>query len=69
MKAYGCVQCQKHHAERDGAIYREHLYFQSKHGIYDVSEATWALGRVTAEDSPVGNYVDAVRRLNARTPR
>ena len=47
MNAYGCVKCQKHHTERDGAIFREHLYFQSKHGIYRLSERDWALARLT----------------------
>jgi hypothetical protein len=50
MKAYGCVKCQRHHAERDGAIYRDHLGFQSKHGIYRLSERDWALGKLVLAD-------------------
>lgn len=30
---YGCVRCQKYHAESDGLIYTEHIALQSKHGL------------------------------------
>lgn len=53
MNAYGCVKCQKHHAERDGVIYREHLYFQSKHGIYRLSERDWALAKLSKPAQPM----------------
>lgn len=33
LHEYGCTLCQKFHREWE-AIYREHLYFQSKHGYY-----------------------------------
>ena len=29
---YGCCKCQHRHFE-DEAIFKEHIYFQSKHGI------------------------------------
>jgi hypothetical protein len=51
VSAYGCVKCQKHHAERDGAIYREHLFAQSKHGVYRLSERDWALAKLVTARS------------------
>lgn len=38
---YGCVKCQIYHLE-DEPIYKEHIYYQSKHGIQQWSEAVWA---------------------------
>ncbi len=35
VKSYGCVACQKHHYEGN-ALYNEHLYRQSKHGVKTV---------------------------------
>ena len=47
MSAYGCVRCQQHHCERD-VLYQPHLMFQSKHGIYRISERDWAFGKLAA---------------------
>lgn len=33
MQSYGCVKCQKRHFEEIDTEFREHLNFQSKHGI------------------------------------
>lgn len=46
MRAYGCVKCQRHHAERDGSIYHEHISFQSKHGIYRLTERDWVIAKL-----------------------
>jgi len=41
---YGCVRCQKQHLEYED-VYKEHIMFQSKHGIQKmkVETAIWAL--------------------------
>ena len=67
VREYGCVKCQKWHADRDpDGLFEAHKWFQSKHGIRSISERRYAFGRLVSDDSPVANYVDAVRALNRR---
>jgi hypothetical protein len=33
---YGCVRCQKYHREGRDAEFRDHLFWQSKHGTREV---------------------------------
>jgi len=44
-RAYGCVTCQTWHAEGD-ELFAEHLYYQSKHGVQEWTERTWAMHRL-----------------------
>jgi len=39
VREYGCVQCQTGHRQPD-PLYEEHLYYQSKHGWYEVLDKT-----------------------------
>ena len=36
LEVYGCCKCQIYHYSID-PIYKEHIYFQSKHGIRSAS--------------------------------
>lgn len=37
---YGCTRCQRHHYEGT-ALFEKHLYWQSKHGIQEMSRAAY----------------------------
>lgn len=38
---YGCVRCQKYHAESDIPVYQEHIPWQSKHGMRRRPKGGW----------------------------
>lgn len=39
---YGCVHCRKYHYEGQ-SLYQDHYWWQSVHGVKEISEKAWAL--------------------------
>jgi len=39
---YGCVHCRKYHYEGQ-AVYKEHFWWQTVHGVKELSEKDWAM--------------------------
>ena len=48
---YGCVHCRKYHYEGQ-AVYKEHYWWQTVHGVKAISEREWALEMLKPEQRP-----------------
>jgi hypothetical protein len=44
---YGCVHCRKYHYEGQEA-YRDHFWWQTVHGVKEISEKDWAVEMLKA---------------------